>query len=240
MLCSLCTRVDHLPSLNLSFHSSNFRNITVMSSSVRGSVGALRQASAAAMAFRAGIRFASREAKRSAAAAAAAASPVRTGSTDVHPVLSCGKFSGLDDLNALPIAPSRAPESDEKVLLHSCCAPCSGAMIEEIQASGREVTIYFYNPNIHPRKEYELRKEENIKFAAKLGIPIVDADYDSDEWFKRAEGERGCRHAAHRKSWSWHCRLSRCPCGALQPLRCTLSPGHMAVNFDGVLGIPYP
>lgn len=65
-------------------------------------------------------------------------------------------------------------------------------------ASGIDYTIYFYNPNIHPRKEYELRKDENLRFAAKHNIPFIDADYDMDEWFKRAKGmeqepERGIR-----------------------------------------------
>ena len=87
---------------------------------------------------------------------------------------------------------------DMRVLLHSCCAPCSGAMIEEMHSAGIDVTVYFYNPNIHPRREYEIRKEENKRYAAKLGIPFVDADYDSDEWYRRAEGmefapERGAR-----------------------------------------------
>lgn len=85
-----------------------------------------------------------------------------------------------------------------KVLLHSCCAPCSGAMIEEMVSIGLDVCIYFYNPNIHPKKEYELRKDENIRYAEKLGVPIVDADYDADDWFERAQGmefspERGAR-----------------------------------------------
>ena len=90
------------------------------------------------------------------------------------------------------------PGNAEKVLLHSCCAPCSGEVIEAIQASGVDLTIYFYNPNIHPRTEYELRKDENIRFAEQLGIPFVDADYDTDNWFERAKGmeqdpERGAR-----------------------------------------------
>ena len=69
-----------------------------------------------------------------------------------------------------------------RVLLHSCCAPCSGAMVLEMQQLGLAVTIFFYNPNIHPRKEYDIRKEENKSFAAKLGIPFVDADYDDGKW----------------------------------------------------------
>mmetsp|Transcript_18787 Transcript_18787/g.42864 ORF Transcript_18787/g.42864 Transcript_18787/m.42864 type:complete len:110 (-) Transcript_18787:896-1225(-) len=52
------------------------------------------------------------------------------------------------------------PDGVRRVLLHSCCAPCSGAMVEEMVASQKldNVTVFFYNPNIHPRREYEIRK----------------------------------------------------------------------------------
>jgi predicted adenine nucleotide alpha hydrolase (AANH) superfamily ATPase len=85
-----------------------------------------------------------------------------------------------------------------KVLLHSCCAPCSGAMIEQMRSEGHAVTILFYNPNIHPKEEYELRKDENKRYAKALDIPFVDLDYDTDEWFRQAQGmefspERGDR-----------------------------------------------
>ena len=90
------------------------------------------------------------------------------------------------------------PNGQKKVLLHSCCAPCSGEVMEAMQASGIDFTIYFYNPNIHPLKEYEIRKNENIRFAEQFGIEFIDADYDKDEWFLRAKGmedepERGIR-----------------------------------------------
>ncbi|STB48471.1 Uncharacterized BCR, COG1636 [Citrobacter koseri] len=90
------------------------------------------------------------------------------------------------------------PNGADKLLLHSCCAPCSGEVMEAIQASGIDYTIFFYNPNIHPQKEYLIRKEENIRFAEKHGVPFVDADYDTDNWFERAKGmewepERGVR-----------------------------------------------
>lgn len=80
------------------------------------------------------------------------------------------------------------PGSAEKILLHSCCAPCSGEVMEAMAASGLQMTIYFYNPNIHPKEEYELRKSENIRFAEALKIPFIDADYDSDNWFARVKG----------------------------------------------------
>jgi epoxyqueuosine reductase len=70
--------------------------------------------------------------------------------------------------------------------------------MEAMTASGIDYTIFFYNPNIHPEREYLLRKDENIRFADKHGIPFVDADYDRDNWFARAKGmewepERGVR-----------------------------------------------
>ncbi|AIR85322.1 MULTISPECIES: epoxyqueuosine reductase QueH [Erwiniaceae] len=94
--------------------------------------------------------------------------------------------------------PLPLPNGHNKVLLHSCCAPCSGEVMEAMLASGIDYTIFFYNPNIHPLKEYELRKEENIRFAEQFGVPFVDADYDKDNWFDRARGmewepERGIR-----------------------------------------------
>lgn len=90
------------------------------------------------------------------------------------------------------------PEGKRKLLLHSCCAPCSGEVMEAILVSNIDFTIFFYNPNIHPRQEYDLRKDENIRFAEKHGIDFIDADYDKDEWFLRAKGmenepERGIR-----------------------------------------------
>tara|TARA_B100000674_G_scaffold490033_1_gene505081 strand:+ start:426 stop:1091 length:666 start_codon:yes stop_codon:yes gene_type:complete len=90
------------------------------------------------------------------------------------------------------------PNKESKLLLHSCCAPCAGEIMEAVAASDIDTTIYFYNPNIHPKEEYEIRKDENIRFAEKLGFDFIDADYDKDNWFERIKGlenepERGER-----------------------------------------------
>lgn len=90
------------------------------------------------------------------------------------------------------------PKDSKKVLLHSCCAPCSGELMEAMTHSGIDYVIYFYNPNIHPAREYEIRKDENIRFAEKHNIEFIDADYDVDNWFDRVRGleqdpERGIR-----------------------------------------------
>lgn len=93
------------------------------------------------------------------------------------------------------------PNGANKLLLHSCCAPCSGEVMEALLASNIEFAIFFYNPNIHPIQEYEIRKQENITFAQKHSIPFIDADYDKDNWFERIKGlewepERGKRCTA--------------------------------------------
>ncbi|SFV56968.1 FIG053235: Diacylglucosamine hydrolase like [hydrothermal vent metagenome] len=91
------------------------------------------------------------------------------------------------------------PNNEKKLLMHSCCAPCAGEIMEVMQASEINTTIFFYNPNIHPTEEYEIRKEENKSFAKKIGMPFIDLDYeDKDNWFERVKGledepERGKR-----------------------------------------------
>lgn len=55
--------------------------------------------------------------------------------------------------------------------------------------SSIDYTIFVYNPNIHPQKEYLLRKEKNVRFAEKHGVLFIDPDYDKDNWFSRAKGK---------------------------------------------------
>lgn len=99
------------------------------------------------------------------------------------------------------------PNGERRVLLHSCCAPCSGSVIEDIHKAGLDLTIYFYNPNIHPRKEYDIRKDENIRFALKNGIPFVDADYDTDRWFDLTKGHENDPERGERCSMCFEMRF---------------------------------
>ena len=90
------------------------------------------------------------------------------------------------------------PNGQNRLLLHSCCAPCAGEIMEAVAASDMETTVFFYNPNIHPIVEYEIRKRENKRFCDQLGFEFVDVDYDKENWFKRIKGledepERGDR-----------------------------------------------
>lgn len=87
---------------------------------------------------------------------------------------------------------------ETKVLLHTCCAPCSSAIIECLMNNGITPTIYYCNPNIFPKEEYEIRKEECSRYAKALGLEIIDADYDHENWLREVTGlenepERGGR-----------------------------------------------
>lgn len=91
-----------------------------------------------------------------------------------------------------------APMGETTVLLHTCCAPCSSAIIEAMVANGITPVIYYCNPNIYPHEEYEIRKNECTRYAESLGLEIVDADYDHENWLEAVEGhedepERGGR-----------------------------------------------
>ena len=92
----------------------------------------------------------------------------------------------------------KLPGGHQNLLVHSCCAPCAGDVMNELTKSGISYTILFYNPNIHPTKEYEIRKNENKRYADKLGVEFVDLDYDKNNWFNLTTGyemeeERGYR-----------------------------------------------
>ena len=92
----------------------------------------------------------------------------------------------------------QAPMGETTILLHTCCAPCSSAIIEALIRNGITPVIYYCNPNIYPREEYEIRKSECTRYAESLGLEIVDADYDHENWLEAVRGlenepERGGR-----------------------------------------------
>lgn len=92
----------------------------------------------------------------------------------------------------------QAPMGEIKVLLHTCCAPCSSAIIEAMMQNGITPVIFYCNPNIYPREEYEIRKNECTRYAQSLGLEIIDDDYDHEAWLEAVKGmenepERGGR-----------------------------------------------
>ena len=90
------------------------------------------------------------------------------------------------------------PDGCREVLLHACCAPCSSAIVEWLVQHDVRPTIFYYNPNIWPREEYNIRKNESKRHAESLGLRWIDGDYDHDGWLSGVcgmedEPERGRR-----------------------------------------------
>ncbi len=88
-----------------------------------------------------------------------------------------------------------------RLLLHSCCAPCSSICLS-ILSNYFHVTVFYYNPNMDTKEEYEKRKSEQKRFIneypAKYKIDFLDCDYDNDTFLNRVKGlesepERGAR-----------------------------------------------
>lgn len=101
-------------------------------------------------------------------------------------------------------------KSTDKVLVHACCAPCSGAILEWLVGQGVRPTVFFSNANIYPLAEYELRRGELLRYAAQLGhkatdgsqeprgLVVIDDVYDHEAWRCAVRGlecepERGQR-----------------------------------------------
>ncbi|MCL1892069.1 MAG: epoxyqueuosine reductase QueH [Alphaproteobacteria bacterium] len=90
--------------------------------------------------------------------------------------------------------------SEIKIVLMSCCAPCSAGAITQLKEQGADFIVLFYNPNISPESEYQKRLAEQIKLCESQGIKYAVGQYDHDAWLQCVRGledepERGRRCA---------------------------------------------
>ena len=98
--------------------------------------------------------------------------------------------------------------SKKKLLLHICCGPCSVHVIDLLQKE-YDVTGFFYNPNIHPAREYKFREQELERVAQLKGWNIVFAEYNMNDWFQRVRGYGKEPEKGKRCSICFHMRLER-------------------------------
>ena len=103
----------------------------------------------------------------------------------------------------------------KKLLLHSCCAPCSTAVIERLK-DDYDITILYYNPNIYPEEEYLKRKQEEIKYIEILKnqnpatiIDFMDCDYDSESYYEAVKGLENEREGGARCAVCFKLRLDK-------------------------------
>ena len=114
------------------------------------------------------------------------------------------RFGFTPGLSVLDLLFNEGPDSilwlqrPKKVLLHACCAPCSGAVLERLLQEGYEPVVFWSNSNITPREEYDHRENELLRYAKSLGVPVVEDEYDHAAWLGCVKGlenepERGGR-----------------------------------------------
>lgn len=95
-----------------------------------------------------------------------------------------------------------------KLLLHTCCAPCSAYVIQLLQKD-YEVTGYFYNPNIHPEEEYQKRLAEEKKYFDKISVKLIEGAYDKERWFELTKGHEDDPERGERCWICYQMRLDR-------------------------------
>ena len=98
----------------------------------------------------------------------------------------------------IPDVRLEAPQGARKVLLHTCCAPCSSAIVECLVRNCITPVIFYSNDNIYPREEFDKRQGECLRYACSLGLDVVEDPYDHERWLPLAQGleeapERGAR-----------------------------------------------
>lgn len=78
-----------------------------------------------------------------------------------------------------------------KLLLHSCCAPCSSYVLEYL-SQYFEITVFYYNPNIYPPSEYEMRVEEQKRLAGalpgKYPVKVLEGTYEPERFYRAVKG----------------------------------------------------
>ncbi len=103
-------------------------------------------------------------------------------------------------------------KTPKKILLHSCCAPCSSHVITYL-SNYFDITILYYNPNISPYDEYLKRKEEQIKLIneidSKNKIDFLDCDYDNETYERLVKDYKSCPERGKRCTICFTLRLAK-------------------------------
>ena len=96
-----------------------------------------------------------------------------------------------------------------KVALHICCGVCAAGAAEKLALEGKQVFGYFFNPNIHPKEEYERRLEAARQVAKESGFPLEAGEYKPDSWFTEVKGLESEPEGGARCAVCFRLRLER-------------------------------
>lgn len=157
----------------------------------------------------------------------------------------------INEINCIEQPFNIEPEvkvTKNRLLLHSCCGPCSTACIERL-IGDYKITVFFYNPNITDREEYELRKENQIKFLNIYNekvpeedkVEFIEGEYITEEFYNVARGLEQELEGGNRCTECFKLRMDRTALAALRTgnnifgTTLTVSP-HKNYNLISAIG----
>lgn len=108
------------------------------------------------------------------------------------------------------IEKNRREDLVPSLLLHSCCAPCSSYTLEWL-SQYFDITVYYYNPNISPKQEFDKRLAEQKRLIGEMPfvhpVKIIAGEYNSDDFFSIAKGYEDCPEGGERCFRCYRLRL---------------------------------
>lgn len=96
----------------------------------------------------------------------------------------------------------------KKMLLHSCCGPCSTAVIEVLK-NDFDLTIFYYNPNIDTDEEYKHRLNEQIRYCKQVGVKVIEEGYNPEDFYSQVKGLENEKEGGARCPVCFKLRLRR-------------------------------
>lgn len=142
----------------------------------------------------------------------------------------------------------------KSLLLHSCCAPCSSAVIEFL-SNYFDITIFFYNPNITDDNEYIKRRDEHLEFIRKnnLNIKFLEGNYDPrEDFFQKVRGLEKISEGGERCTICYNLRMEKTAAIAkdmgfhyfstvlsISPLKDSQKLNSIGENLEKKYGVPY-
>ena len=119
---------------------------------------------------------------------------------------------GFDELIYEEVLKARSMDQKPKMLLHVCCAICASHVINLLKDEF-DITVFYYNPNIHPKEEYELRLSEVKRLIKEMGlsdrINVIDGEYDTKEYFDVCSSLKDEKEGGARCSECFKLRLGK-------------------------------
>lgn len=142
-----------------------------------------------------------------------------------------------------------------RLLLHSCCAPCSSAVIEYLSRYF-EITVFYYNPNISMQEEYRKRVLEQQRFIREFPsvypVSFIEGDYEPQVFFSRVKGYEQCKEGGARCFLCYEMRLEKTAALAadrqfdyftttltISPLKNSVKLNEIGQRLSDVYGVPY-